>query len=105
VTYGQNRPRSIGLKRGDVLDRRLWQHEGFVTGEVPVYLPCRWCGAPQRADRLDLLREHAAVCTQRPKGGVMTPTRTGTVISAHVGDLALVVIAIFVVLADFNGRG
>jgi hypothetical protein len=36
----------------------------------------------------------------------MTPTRTTVpILTAHVGEIALVVIAIFVVLAYFNGWG
>jgi hypothetical protein len=40
-------------------------HWGYRDGESPLYQPCGSCGDTVRADRLDLVVEHAEVCRGR----------------------------------------
>lgn len=39
-------------------------HDGYRGGEIPAYRECS-CGELVRADRTDLMAEHAAVCPDR----------------------------------------
>jgi hypothetical protein len=74
-------------------------HEGYDPRERPVYRPCPRCLQLVRADRADLLREHWQVCDGRRLS--MTVGK----VTVTLGEVAMVVIAVFVVLAYFNGWG